>query len=458
MSIQPKEETQKQPSRPSSVLLTDWGQNCERIGATRHIFLYELMLLSLIYEEILIQDHVLALSDTLANWFSPDPTLIENLINIGSIKVLTHPLHAYPEELANEAIRYPLTARSRYIEAYGTKYEKPYQATESQKKLCSILDNALTHNISAGRPCGKKGDMNLRSRYKSLLCKVLTNNIYANWIDSAFKGITPRIAEQILSFACEPEKAIAKLNSSGFNAKRLLDSSGHPVFTESLLFQISSMYHPAQADAIRRLSQTVSTALSCLREQAVGIYNSRLREFILEPEAASTSSFEKEPFVTAETHVNIPLGLPNLSSDFPKIIQKVRESKASLALRKSIQELGQQHTFTDQAEKWKAVAEELAMAVTKATKNVSVSIGRITGAGLSFGTALLANGLCGGPVPPVSPPLDWILNAFAGTALALVADPFWKAIARDLQFQRHRADIEKAVTFRCNWIQLPPSE
>ncbi|HEV3075441.1 MAG TPA: hypothetical protein VHB47_13560, partial [Thermoanaerobaculia bacterium] len=108
----------------SAVVLTDWGAKTEGLSASRDALLQELLLLSLVYDQLLIQDEVLALSTKLARWFTSgkDFDLLRRCLSIGSIVILTH--HAYgSDDLAELALRHPITARAKYIARRGT-FEK----------------------------------------------------------------------------------------------------------------------------------------------------------------------------------------------------------------------------------------------------------------------------------------------------------------------------------------------
>src|SRR3990172_615439 len=88
---------------PSAVVLTDWGANVDLRGQNKDAVqdkdavLYDLMLLSLLYDDVYNQDEVFALSDTLAKWFPSGSQcdLLRKLLEFGSVTVLTHPLSAY---------------------------------------------------------------------------------------------------------------------------------------------------------------------------------------------------------------------------------------------------------------------------------------------------------------------------------------------------------------------------
>jgi hypothetical protein len=55
--------------------------------------LYELMFLSLLYDEVLIPD-LFILSTKLAKWLDSDDRLLPEIFDLGTLKVIKHPIDA----------------------------------------------------------------------------------------------------------------------------------------------------------------------------------------------------------------------------------------------------------------------------------------------------------------------------------------------------------------------------
>src|SRR5690349_3700978 len=101
------------PGHPNLVL-TDlyWLKSRDR-------FLLELTLLSLLYENIFIQDEYLVLSSRLAQWFGGrDFDMLRPFFDIGVLKILTPSPGAYEQYPDAE----PMAARSRELQAVRTGF------------------------------------------------------------------------------------------------------------------------------------------------------------------------------------------------------------------------------------------------------------------------------------------------------------------------------------------------
>ena len=86
-------QVESKPSGPAAVVLNDFAAAGDRVISLRHweSFVWELMLYSLLREEVLIQDEALVLSEKFARAFSPRPRgrILDELFDIGSLVVLS---------------------------------------------------------------------------------------------------------------------------------------------------------------------------------------------------------------------------------------------------------------------------------------------------------------------------------------------------------------------------------
>jgi hypothetical protein len=447
----------KKASRPTSVVLTDWSADPQHIGKSSRDVIYELMLSSLLYDEVLVQDEVFALSTRLAGWFSPgkDIDLLIKCLDLGTLRVLTHPVSAYlTDNLRELSTKAPIWARAQYIQDVGTLKGHIFAPTQLQEAFYHALDSHLLAYPHLRRPVGFRKRVDIFSLFGKILKEVLSTRHYRKWIGSAFKGVTQSMADEFVDCIIEPEKAIARIRDRGRECKVVAGADGRPVINRSLVDQLAELYPPTQLRAMKNLTQTAFAAPFCWREEAVGRYSRSLRELLWVPAAALGKVHRKEEVVSVEAHVDIPMSLPDLNSDFPRIIQRVRESESGRNLRASIQTLGEEVDFQTQVECWRAVADELARGVTR-PKQVNVlsallRVGRrmISGATVK-GLYEFSKGK-GVDLP------DVFAAAFFTAAFGIVFDHGLEVIRNDLLQQRIRGQLERAVEFRCASLPMPP--
>jgi len=132
-------------------VLSDWAATGEAIPKYRQRLLEELLLLSLVYDEILIQDEVLVLNVSLAEQFvtTEQFRIIEQLIETGALVILTHPLQLYPDQdMRERASLAPIKTRAEYIAKLGTSGDRPFIPTAKQIKFYDLLDVCITKHTS----------------------------------------------------------------------------------------------------------------------------------------------------------------------------------------------------------------------------------------------------------------------------------------------------------------------
>ena len=127
--------------RPSSLLLNDLQSDPDSFGAHPEQLIYQLMLLSLLYEEILIPDETIVLSDKITQWLSSPAGFNQwtQLLDLGSITFLLHPTRAYDErdnELRDLSEKHPFLARAKHLQGRATKHGAEFRLDES---LSSVL-------------------------------------------------------------------------------------------------------------------------------------------------------------------------------------------------------------------------------------------------------------------------------------------------------------------------------
>jgi len=456
----------------TSVVLTDWAAFPENMGTSPEATLYQLLLLSLLYDEILIQDEIFALSDKLAQWFTQDvySELLTKCFDLGSVVILKHPLSAYPEERLRElALKAPIFARADYVRRYGTRAEHRFRPTARQLALYRVIDSCLATHPKAQRPVGSLQKFDIMATFASILKEVLSSRDYDNWRHSAFRRITDYMAEDFVGFIEEPERVVERCAAAGRPANVVTDASGRPTFNRSLAFQAARLYPKPQREAMKHLVQTTFAAPFAWREKAAGRYGGRLRELLWVPSGTQTeiepvwvspgsqaeinrARGEKER-VSVEACVDIPLHLPDLNEDFVEAVASVRDSEAGKRLRLAIRQLGADLDFSSQIETWYEVADLLASAVARPKRiNIRTSAIRI-GREMIVGSVadLLVKAMTG--QQPTAPEI--VATAFMSGAVGVVFDHGLELMRNDLHRQEVRQHLERAVDFRCSRIAVP---
>lgn len=447
---------------PESVVLSDWAANVEGIGKSSDSVIYELMILSLLYDEILVSDEVLVLSSKLAKWLSDgnsfDPVI--KLFELGSLKVLTFPESDYPKEFKEATEKARISTRANYITKKGTKDEQIFEPSEDQIAFHLALDSYLVRHPNAYRDVGSLNGLELhglqlQSSFEQILKEVLSSEQHAKWISTAFRGLTKNITDELLNFIEDPEKAIAKIIESGKECKFVVNKkTGKPVFNRSMAYQIAEFYAPIPRRAIRELIQTAFAAPFSWNEKAVGRYGESLRELLWLPKYYESEFDREEKTVSVEAKVNFQVNLPDIRSDFVKAILHVRESEAGIQLREAVRGSGDDKNFKKQIECWNAVSYELSRFITK-SKPVSV-----LATALSIGGSMTSGAVVKGLYEEAVKGEISIPAILGGAFLSATAAPLFKhgfkLLQNDLNRQALRSQLEQSVEFRCTPIPLPP--
>ncbi len=413
------------------------------------------MFLSLLYDRILIQDDALALSSKLSDWFltTEDQRLLEKLFDVGTLRVLKLPPDAYPPNMTDLATKSPIQARAKYIETIGTKEELHFCPSPKQKHFYETIDWYLHEHESALYVSDAPLKLNVLAEFADTLKHVLSGDNYIAWIRSAFKGVTRTMANDFVACIDDPSIAVHKLKNAGKPIERIrYGQNGRAIFNRSLAYQLADLYKPNHK-VMQRLIQTTFAAPFCASLESVGRYSDALRELVWLPKFAENITQMDEQPVSVEVSVSIPLDLPQFDSDFPQVIQKVRDTPEGKELRKAVRQVGKEPEFRRQEECWKSVAERLA-AMCEKGQLISVAatllkIGTEFAGGLVVGTAaqtLLSH--------PVSIPENLLAGLFA--TFAPVGDHIIRLVCNGFKHQRLREQLERAVSFRCTDVGWPP--
>jgi hypothetical protein len=448
-----------------SIILTDWSAYVEyRTPSTSASDLvWELALLSLLYDTIFIQDEVLVLSETLASFFTPDLQVknfeyqvepLAELISIGALKILRFPTSAYPLlEQRENAGSAPIRTRSQYLKRYSTKNTERFAPSELQNSFHSYVDRLLSSHHGSHEEVEPDCD-DYRMPFARKMREVLEDERYVPWIDSALGGISPSVREQLLLFVDDPERAKRAIYRAGVHRDRLLNRG--PWITRSLLYRVAEAVFPSEQKQIRRLAESVFAADLCSRKLSAGRYSGALQELLVIPPDAEPHSIPSVPVVTVGPAIQQTIRLPELRSGFGQIIAEVRQSPAGMRLRESTSRAGTELDFRDQEDAWANVAEMLASRIDRGKQfRLKHLLFELRG---KVGEALLAISLEEGV-------RDWLMNgatleslasvgskALAHGTLGLSLTAIFRLCGYHYRQQQLRERIQDAVGFRCGDI------
>ena len=184
------EESSGVITRPPHLVLTDlYWVDYEK----REQFLLELLLLTLLYETVLIQDEYLVLGKSVARWFHRQRAfdLLKPFLDSGVLKVLKFPRQAHrdPEHLAISENR-PILARARQIEKYGSDGPYPFKPKEHQIEFYQRLDGYLLQDVKGAAQRFLTPEQNPIPGSNTRLKHVLANRDFLSVIEHrAFSAI-----------------------------------------------------------------------------------------------------------------------------------------------------------------------------------------------------------------------------------------------------------------------------
>jgi hypothetical protein len=441
------------------LLLSDWAAFGRTIPRRSQRLLTELLLLSLVYDEILIQDETLVLNHTFADQFASQETfrVIEQLIESNVLVILTHPRNLYPDAAMKErAPGSPMETRAEYISRYGTSGDTPFTPTVRQQALYKRLDACLLRNPRSHRSVSLQtiGGRNIMEVFKELMYLVLSDQeSYGRWLRSAFRGISDEMRTEFIRCIEDPSRALTRIISHRGEIRSVLQPDGVPVFNRSLAYQLSATYGSLGMGAMQRLIQTLFAAPFSYRECATGRYNSLLREFLLVPDTVDHPTPAMH-HVSLVADLSTKIVLPPIRRDFCDAIHAVRKCHAGIKLRSAMRNAGKDVDLANLHTCWSDVAQELANNFNHGTP---VTVRNIL---CSFGESLAA--------ATISELIDksclhsemnaMLLDAcisLTGAGLVMGGSLIVKSLRNDLRRQRLRGNIESALSVRCSDIAIP---
>ena len=450
-------------ARPRSVVLTDWAAGVDHLRTDRSGFVNQILLLSLLYDEVLVQDELLVLSDPIANWFTTGDgsSLWSELLDVGSLVILQHPAAAYPTEQLQELSQsHPIEARSKYIERYGTKEDRPFKPSSAHLKFHAHIEWCLSQEKGRLRQAGAHRETQIMPLFVETLNSVLSNPHYSQWLTVCFPNLKPDDIARFRDFVGNPAKLVQELA----NAKivgNVLRQNDKPVFNRSLAYLATNLFPIEKRGELKQVIQSSFAAPFCWQEDAVGRYGRNLRSIPNPTASDAGESINIGPLVEVQAHMNVPLAMPQPQPGFASVIAEVRDTKAGKALRESVATLAQSPSFDLQKECWSAVAHELAQRVVK-PRHLGVSLDQV-------GHKLIEGVTVGALFHQVDSALagegDFLHALMAGAVAGgkhgiggIVYDALhqvWNRSEDSVRVQELCFQFENAVDFQCTWLPEP---
>lgn len=436
------------PSPKRSIVLVDWWKDNEPTARSRDQFLWDLMILSLLYDEVLALDENILCSRTFPRWFRDAESfrLFEEVVDCGGIAVLKRPWQRYPKELQGLAQIEPIAARRRHLEQFSVdNHGTPLRFTPVQSAFHSRLETVLKNRPRAHRYAGSENKLgnDLMKEFGALLASVLTDSRYESWLRSKFRAITPRATDDFVRFIHEPAMAIEHLRRERPDQPpRYTPRDGRPLFDTAVAVQVAATYKD-QASELQDLIETVFATPFCQDEGADGRYGRRLRDLPIQEDRGGKTA----PVVSVETRVSVPLTLPWPGAGFSKIIAGVRERESGKRLRRAMSSLAGDSAFETARAAWLAVAEDIASMATSA-KMKKIDLGLLM---LRVGEGTLWGALTDFTLHPPTHPQELLALLARGALHGFysLGGELYSNLRADVQRQRFRESLEASVDWAC---------
>jgi hypothetical protein len=452
----------------SSIILTDWAANPKKFNANLEDTSYELMLYSLLYDEILIQDECFTLTQKVTNWYynkdictkntnwgneseQNGKAILEKLFELGTIKILLFPKHYYiKKELEDLAETNPITARAKFQRESATNSIEPINPSPEQEKLFIFLDGLIRKNPHIGREWGSLTGFDHYSQFRKYLKETLEKDYYKLWINSNFPSLADgKIIFDLQKYIDNPQELINDLKKRGEEPKYHRDIGGMPLFSRTLGYQYSKRYYrkngneiTKEATDIQALLQSVFAATAGWNEEAIGRYSDVVGEFPYNELGTLSEKEKRDEEKISANIVKTSLRLPRIDTDIVEVIQKVRNSEKCIALRELISKPHENPSHNVIKGYWHEIAEDLALKIPQRnTKFIN-----ITSAVSNYGVSTFKTE---GETPMVIQTISDLLkigkNEYHDTNLS--------RYYTDIEHQRVRNKIEKSLKLRS--IALP---
>lgn len=439
-------------TRPSSILLADWGAYLGTYRSPKKL-VNDLILLSLLYDNVLIQDEILVLIPQLANWFgtSRGLDLLHKIFCLDSIKLLKWPTYAYTSNICTDPIKHPMFARAEWHVKNSTAGDQLFRPTEQQAVLYKELEAILSVRRRAARDRWTKSKIDVYQSFRDILRNVLSKEAFTPWLRFQYSAIKDKTKEEYIGYITDPARAVHDLRKNKPEI-RVVYKNGIPDFSRSLGFQVSTLYDRNEKLALQSLIQSVYAIPLCESEHAIGRYSGRLMEIPWFEDEEKVPAYLDAERVLLEPATNKILYLPDVMDDFPKVVNEIRSTEAGKALRKAFADLGKTLSLKEIESCWSSVAHELSSHVKQRGKKyvARTVMGILSVAEISVATIVdFAEIVHPTGLPPL---LESAIPAFIGRGFGLCSDLGYKLLnKRLLRFKTYR-ELNRAVNIRCTWL------
>jgi len=458
--------------------MMDWTRHNEVSADNPEHLIWDQIILSLLYDEVAVQDETLVCSKKLAKWFLDKEQfeILKEVFECGGLKVLRRPLEAYPEELKDLAEKNPIIGRRSHLTKHSVDNDGNLLRFDDKQQLAfhDTLDKFLIEKPDAYRFAGSKQlvSKNIFQDFGDLLEQVLLEDKWKQWLDPRFEHVDESVKNDFVGYIRDPEKAIKRIAKfhSKEEAQRLLPPGSGPLrLTTAIAVRVAATYPKDAANELQSLIETVFANPYCKREGADGRYGRHVDDLPIEVDLSSQMDDSQEETagrieVVELDAIDVKLPLPE--PGFAKVVNEVRRESGK-NLRKAIITLDsavidREEQAIDKAihatmDAWKLVADDFATKysrlnietidarVSAFTMNTrkGISYGLLTGYGAE--TIKWAYNALNSPEPMTSPFPVWTV---LGTSVGVISGALHSGLvelAGDFVFnelQRRRNQIE----------------
>jgi hypothetical protein len=322
------------PSQPRRIILTHWNAGVFKRDALPQL-IPELVVFSLLYDEVLIREEDLLTNRSIIALLSDDAvfSIFEELLAAGIVRLLRLPLQNYPPGRRYDPVRLPISARAEEHELRRTYRGRPWKPTANEWRFFARLDEVVVHNPASSR---FHTDFAPRNLFADELAEVLENrHAYRLRFHPVFRYIPSETADSLIRFCREPGSWLRFLHDAGITNPIVGPDGG---FYRSAAYQCFELL-PAPRST-RRLVESVYAATYCDREQSDGRYGgSELIELpyhsVGREDAESIASATKINVVPTSAAANITVA-PGIAA----VLQRTRESSQFRSLATVLERLG----------------------------------------------------------------------------------------------------------------------
>jgi hypothetical protein len=317
------------------IILTHWNAGVFHSESLPQL-LPELVIYSLLYDEVLIREEDLLTNRAITGLLSDEDnfSLFSELLISGLVKLLRLPLESYTPGRKFDPTLLPISARAEEHQLRRSYKGKPWRPTRREWQLFERLDEVVRKFPSASRYHASFAQGN---QFAAQLAEILENRKpYRLTSHPVFRYLDEQTADQFLKFCRDPEAWQRVLRDQGVTNPIVGPDAG---FYRSAAYQCSELLPTPRA--IRRLVESVYAAIYCERESADGRYGgSELVELPYRYQSDSERASETEDAVRVEVIPTLAVATIALKPKIAVVLMRTRESPEFESLRRTIDALG----------------------------------------------------------------------------------------------------------------------